>query len=257
MTFDKDHTNGGNMLRRRTFLRPALVASCVGAVAAFSAAPALAAVMAVTGPATSVTASSAILSGTVTTGGKVTQWQFSYSLANNPFAGGYTSAGVIPAGVTTATPVAAIATGLAPSTTYTFDLVASDVTYGSNYYLLAPVYGLPPVTFRTKGPGSASLTSKTLKVAHGRVAAGFKCSTALACNGGVLAITTRSKGKKVACGSATFNVPAGKKKTVTTSKISAKCKALLALAPKNKLKAHLVAGFTYQKWISTNVTLKG
>jgi hypothetical protein len=253
MTFDKHHINGGNM--QRNLSRSALVACCVSAAAAFSAAPALAAVTAVNLPATSVTAGSAVLNGIVTTGGKVTQWEFSYNLVSNPFAGGFTTGAIIPAGATGNTPVSDVATGLTPSTAYTFALVAADVTFGANYYLLSPVYGAPALTFKTRGPGSASLTSKKLKVKGGRVAVGIKCTKAFACDGGVLAITARHKGKKVACGSATFNVAAGRTKTVKTSKVSATCKALLTLAKKHKISAHLAAGFTYQKGISKGVTL--
>jgi opacity protein-like surface antigen len=240
----------------RTFPRSALIASCAAAAAtaAFSAAPALAAVAATTGTVTHVTADSADLNGTVSTGGAITEWEFAYSLANNPFVGGFSTGSIIPVGTTAATSVVGKLTKLLPSTRYSYELVATNVTYGNTYYLNSPVYGLP-LTFKTKGPGTATLTSTKLKVKHGRVVVGIKCSKAYACDGGVLAITTRHKHKKVACGSATFSIRAGKKKTITTSKVSATCKALLVLAPKHKIHAGLTAGFTYQKGISKVVSL--
>lgn len=241
---------------QRRISRSALVASCVAAAAAFSAAPALAAVTAVTVPATSVTAGTAVLNGSVTTGGVVTDWQFTYNLADNPFIATFTPSVTIPAGTTGATPVAATVTGLTPSTAYTFELVASDVTFGANYYLLSPVYGAPALSFTTNGPGSASLTSTKLKVKRGRVTVGIKCTKAFACSGGLLAITMRHKGKKISCGHATFNVGAGASKKIKASKVSPTCKSLLMSAKNHKMGARLVAAFTYQKQISKSVTLK-
>jgi hypothetical protein len=234
--------------------RSASVVACVAALAA-AAGSAQAAVKPVTGPATNVTADSAIFSGIVTTGGKVTQWQFAYTLASNPFAGGLTDSGIIPAGVTAATAVTASATGLVPSTTYTYQLEADDVTFGINYYNLTPVFG-GLLSFTTSGPGTASLASRKLKVKKERVSFGIRCSKALDCTGGVVAITTKHKGKTVACGSASFTVKAGKNKTIKTTKISHKCKTLLKAARKKTIKAKLVAGFDFQKGFTKTVTLK-
>lgn len=111
------------------------------------------------------------------------------------------------------------------------------------------------LTFTTKGTGFAFLTSTKLKVKKGRIEVPMKCAKAFDCSGGVLAATTRSKGKKVTCGTATFGVKAGKKKTIKTSKVSAKCRTLLLSAPSTKIKAHLSATFTYQKPISKDVTV--
>ncbi|MDQ6778961.1 MAG: hypothetical protein M3071_22685 [Actinomycetota bacterium] len=227
----------------------------MAALAAFAAGSAQAAITAVTGPVTSVTADTATVTGTVTTGGDNVQWEFAYNLASNLFVGGFSTGGLIGAGATTPVPVTDTITNLTPSTAYTYEMVATDVAFGSTYYLNVPVYGAPPLTFTTKGPGKASLASTKLKVKRGRVIVGINCSMAFKCDGGVLAITARHKGKKVTCGSAAFNVAAGATKKITTSKASAKCAALLVLAPKHKVKAHLTAGFTYQKGISKGVTL--
>jgi hypothetical protein len=239
---------------QRRIPRSALVITCVAALAAFAAGSAQAAITAVTGPATKVTATTAMLSGAVTTGGVLTQWQFAYTLAGNPFVGSETTGGLIPAGTTAPTAVFDTATNLTPSTAYTFQVIADNATYGSTYYLLSPIYG-GLQSFTTTGPGSASLASTKLKVKFGHVLFGIKCTKALACDGGVAAIVTKHKGKKVSCGSAAFNVPAGTTKKLTTSKVSAKCKALLVLATKHKISAKLTAGFTYQKGFTKSVTL--
>jgi hypothetical protein len=151
--------------------------------------------------------------------------------------------------------VADTITELTPNTTYTFELVATDVTLGSAYFLNSPVYGAPALSFKTKGPGKASLASTKLKVMRGRVVVAVNCSTALDCTGGALSITAHSKGKKVACGHATFTVTAGDTKQVTTSTVSAKCKSLLAAAKTHKLSATLTASFDFQPNISKGVTL--
>lgn len=235
--------------------RSASVAACAAVLAAAAAGSAQAAVVPTTGAASSVTATTATLTGSVNTAGKVTQWEFGYSLTNNPFAGsGFTPGGIIPAGTTAATPVTDMATGLMPSMSYTYQLVATDVTLGTNYYLLSPQYG-GLLSFTTKGPGSASLVGSKLKVKKGKVATIFKCGTSLACAGGMLTITTRIKHKSVTCASAMFNVNAGSKKTVK-SNLSHKCKTALAASTNGKLKAKLSASFTYQKAISKSVTLK-
>jgi hypothetical protein len=114
-----------------------------------------------------------------------------------------------------------------PGTTYTYELIADNGTLGSTYYLLSPIYG-GVLSYTTTGPGSASLASTKLEVKKGRVAVPIKGSTALACAGGVLAITTRAKGHKVRCGRATFTVAADQKQTIHTSRLA---RALLRLQP--------------------------
>jgi hypothetical protein len=238
--------------------RSALLVASVAAFAMFSAGSAFAAVTATTGPVTAVTSDGATFSGTVTTGGAgPVPWQFSYCVGGSSFQCTFSTGGVIPAGATAPTPVTDTVTGLLnPSTPYTVTLVATAPGAGGFSYLQTSVFGLPPVPFTTTGPGAANLTSTKLKVKRGRVEVGIKCGKLLDCAGGVLAITARHAGKKIACGSATFTVAAGTTKTVSTSKISAKCKALLVLAKKHVIPAKLTAGFTFQKGISASVKLK-
>jgi hypothetical protein len=246
----------------RGICRSALIASGVAALAAFTAGPALAAgppIVATTGAVTAVTATTATFSGTVNPAGNTvpTPWIFSYCIAGTNFGCTYTTGGMLPAGGTTPVPVTDTATGLTPSTAYTVELIAQSPGSGGFSYLVVPIYGAPPVPFTTTGPGAATLGSTKLKVAGGRVEVPFKCAPALACSGGMVSITTKSKGKTVACGSASFSVAAGAKAMVNTSKISPKCKALLMGAPTKKgLGAKLSAMFTYQAGINASVTLK-
>lgn len=246
---------------QRTIPRPALIASCVAALGAFSPGPASAAVKPapVTGSAVSVTPTSATLTGTVDTKGVATVWEFVVGQTSNPFSSTFTTGGSIPAGLLSKVAVSDMATNLTPSTSYTFELLASTGTNGNYYFPLSTVVGLP-VVFKTQGAGSASLISKKLKVKQGRVAVGLKCKSTIPCKG-QLAITARYKSgrkfKNAACGSASFTVNAGTKKTIKTSKVSAKCKALMVLAHKQTIKAHISVVFPphYQHSISTNVKL--
>jgi hypothetical protein len=239
---------------QRRIRRSALIVSCVAALTAISVGSAQAALTAVTGQANSVTANSAVLTGTVSSGGAVTQWVFSYTLAGNPFQGSDTAGGQIGAATTTRAQISDLALNLTPSTTYSFQLIADNATLGTTSALLVPVYG-GVLTFTTTGPGSASLASTKLKVKHGRASVAIKCSDALTCSGGTLAITARDKGKSVACGSVTFSVDAGATQTISTSRLSGKCTTLLVASTKHKISAELTAAFTYQKGISKRVTL--
>ena len=239
---------------QRSIPRSALVGACVTALAALSAGQALAAVTATTVAATAVKATSATLNGTVATDGSATPWQFGYGPISNAFTGTFTPNEVIPAGGSGSTPVSATVTNLIPATTYIFHVAATVGQLGST---LTVVDGLPPLTFTTKGAGSAALTSTKLKVAHGRVTVAIKCRSTIPCQG-QLAITKRASGKKkpVACGSTSFTVKPGKKKTFTTGKLSGRCAALLAGATNGTISAHLEALFSsYQKTISKGVTL--
>ncbi len=210
---------------------------------------------AVTAAPTAVTADSATFNGSIVSGGAATAWEFSYSLASNPFVGSETAGGSIPVGTSGTTIVLATATGLIPSTTYTVQLLANPLAPGFTYPI-SVIFG-GPLTFTTKGAGSAALTSTKLKVAHGRVTVAIKCRSTIPCQG-QLAITKRASGKKkpVACGSTSFTVKPGKKKTFTTGKLSGRCAALLAGATNGTISAHLEALFSsYQKTISKGVTL--
>jgi hypothetical protein len=236
----------------RSILRPSLLALCIAAATALSAASAQAAVTATTLAATGVSATTADLNGAVTTGGKPVVWEFSYNLANNPFGGSYTDSGAIAPGASGPIAVLAEASDLTPSTTYTYQLVATDVTYGIDYYDLAPIYG-GSLTFKTLGPGKASLSKTKLKVKHGKVLVVISCSKALSCTGGALTITIRHKRKSYSCGSnSNFSVGAGKKSTIKAGKLSKYCKSLLK---KGKVKGTLSATFTYQNTITKSVKL--
>jgi hypothetical protein len=87
---------------------------------------------ATTGPATSVTSTSATLTGTVNPGGSATKYYFEYGTSTGY---GSVTATVKAGSGTTSVSVSAPVSGLAPTTTYDFQLVASNssgTAYGGN-----------------------------------------------------------------------------------------------------------------------------
>jgi hypothetical protein len=239
---------------KRTIPRSALIVGCVAALAALAAGSAQAAVLSYTATPTAVTADSATVNGSVVPGGIPVAWQFSYGPVAQPFAQTYSDGGIILAGSPPSVPVLAQLTNLTPATAYSFQLVTTSGTPGSTTSPLANSYG-GVLTFTTKGAGAASLTKTKLKVRGGRAQLGVKCASTITCHG-TIAITTRHRGKAVACGRAPFTVNPGAKKTFWTGKLSGECRALLTAASPKAINAHLEALFsTYQKTISQPVTL--
>jgi hypothetical protein len=242
---------------QRTIPRLASVAFCAAALSAFAAGSAQAAVLSYTATATAVSAESATLNGSIVSGGSATQWQFSYG--TGPFVTTYTATGTVPANSPASVPVVSAVTGLIPATTYSFQLIGNQGIAGSTTTPLTIAYG-GVLTFTTKGAGSASLAGTKLKVKKGRAMAAVKCSSTIACQG-MLTIVTHHRGKRLVCGTATFSVDPGAKKTLSTGKVSRACRTLLtATSPTTTtptpIKAFLTAVFTsYQKTISKPVTL--
>ena len=152
----------------------------------------------------------------------------------------------------------AAVTGLIPSTTYTFNLLASPGTPGSTTSPPSLAAGTP-LTFTTKGAGYASLTKSKLKVKRSRVSLTVRCHSTIACQGQVAVTARRRVGKKstiVACGSATFTVEPGTEKAFTTGRVSRTCKGLLGKATDGVIDGHLKMVFTsYQKTVSEGVAL--
>jgi hypothetical protein len=242
---------------QRTIPRLASVAICVSALAALTAGSAQAALLSYTATPTSVGADTATLNGSVVSGGSATQWEFQYGIG--PFVSTYTASGTVPAGSPASVPVVSVVSGLIPATTYDVQLIANQGIAGNPITPLTIAYG-GVLTFTTKGAGSASLTSTKLKVKKRRVVAAMKCSSTIACQG-LLTITIRHQGKRVTCGTASFSVDPGKKKTLSTTKVKGTCRALLTAASPGgatptPIKGYATAVFTsYQKTISKPVTL--
>lgn len=242
---------------QRTIPRLASVAGCVAALAALTAGSAQAAVLTYTATATAVGADTATLNGSIVSGGTATAWEFQYG--TSPFVNTYTATGMVPAGAAPSVPVVSVVTGLIPATTYDFQLIGHQGLAGSTTSPLTIAYG-GLLTFKTKSAGSASLTSAKLKVKKRRVVAAVKCSSTIACQG-LLTITTRHKGKRVTCGTASFSIDPGTKKTLSTTKVKGTCRTLLTAASPTgatptPIKGYLTAVFTsFQKTISKPVTL--
>lgn len=242
---------------QRTIPRLASVAICAAALMGLAAGSAQAAFLTYTSTATSIGADTATLNGSIVSGGTPTAWEFQYG--TGPFVNTYTATGLVPAGSAASVPVVSVVTGLIPATTYDVQLIGNQGLAGSSTAPLTIAYG-GVLTFKTKGAGSASLASAKLKVKKHRVVAGLKCSSTIAC-AGMLTVTTRHKGKRVTCGTASFSVSPGSKQTLSTTKVKGTCKALLTAASPTgatptPIKGYLTAVFTsYQKTISKPVTL--
>jgi hypothetical protein len=241
---------------QRTIPRLASVAICVAAFAALTAGSAQAAFLSFTATPTSIGADTATLNGSIVSGGSVTAWEFQYG--TGPFVNTYTATGTVPAGSPASVPVVSVVTGLIPATTYDVQLIANQGILGTTTPLTIAYGGV--LTFKTKGAGSASLTSTKLKVKKRRVVAAVKCSSTIACKG-LLTITTRHQGKRVTCGTVSFSVAPGKKKTLSTTKVKGTCRSLLTAASPTgatptPIKGFATAVFTsFQKTISKPVTL--
>lgn len=242
---------------QRTIPRLASVAICVVALAGLAAGSAQAAFLSFTATPTSIGADTATLNGSIVSGGNPTAWEFQYG--TGPFVNTYTATGLVPTGSPASVPVVSVVTGLIPDTTYDVQLIANQGIAGSATTPLTIAYG-GLLSFKTKGAGSASLTSTKLKVKKHRVIAAVKCSSTITCQG-TLTIATHHQGKRLICGTASFSIDPGAKKTLSTTKVKGGCKALLTAASPTgatptPIKAYLTAVFTsYQKTISKPVTL--
>ena len=212
---------------RRTALRVMLACSLTLATAAVAAPNALADT-ASTQPATAVTATSAVLHGTVNGGSQNDVYEFQY---------GTTTA------YKKATPLQPINTGgqnqgvsaqvksLEPNTLYHFRTVL--VSRAGTYYSYTVTNG-PDQTFRTNTSGRLVLVSRNLIVRRGHLTAILKCASRLRC-GGTYSVTTRARlahtGRLVTIlctkpGSAKFNILAHKTRQVS-AKATGGCQSLL------------------------------
>jgi len=243
---------------QRIIPRSALLACCVAAATAVSAGPALAAVTTTTVAAAPITATTAILNGSVDPGGAAVTYAFEYWPASKPNAVLTTPTISLGSGFKTSLPLLVEIEDLKPSTVYRFQLLTSTGTAGSKNYPLTPGVG-GVLTFKTASAGKVTLRDTKLKVQKRKVSIAFTCASTLTCQGKV-SITARgkidTKTETVACGSASFTIAAGAKLKVITSRVSANCDSLLSSAAKSTIKAKLTARFTTdQPALSKNVSL--
>jgi hypothetical protein len=233
-----------------TLRRVAAVAACCVAVLAVSVASASAdgPPVVTTGPATNVTATTAILNGVVTANGSTTSWQFAYGQSQPTLKLAPQQAGIIGA-TGTNVPVSVQVTGLTPGTTYAFTLLAGNASNFGKYAYYGLFTAGKTVTFTTAplpGPGRLVLASKKVKVSKGHAAISLRCASVNSCAGRVT-ITAHAKlrrhgrTKTFTCVKrAKFSIPAGKKRTIHP-RVSHNCLVALRIARHHRFKARLTA----------------
>jgi hypothetical protein len=248
----------------------------VAALAAFGVGTSYADSVATTGGVTSVTSTSARLNGTINAGSSDVGWIFEYDNASYYKAtGAYRVRTLAKPANPGLTAVSASITGLAPSTTYHFQLFALDQVDTTQGPMLHRGGDLSFTTAAAGGsgqppggkPGSnkpkygkASLRRHRLQIRGGVVSIPLQCkgSAAAACQGKVSLTVTHKVGRtvtKVSCGHGKF-VGFGGSGAVVRTTIGSRCAALLNASPKHSISATLKATFsTHQATLKRGVTL--
>ncbi len=211
--------------------------------------PAVAGTVAVTGNATSITATSATLHG-VADPAVAGAWAFQYGTSSS-FGKGTPSQKLAPG----LHAVSARIGNLQPNTTYHYRLVVAQPSSSAPYRTFA--VGAER-TFRTSAArslyGRFTLVSSRLTARHGRAALRLRCSgtAAARCNGRISLSTG-----KLRCGIANFSAAGGRSYTLRFP-IGRKCAARLASAPGRRLRAKLRVSFTtHQAPLRRTVVLRG
>jgi hypothetical protein len=208
--------------------RLALVAACAVGLGGFVAAPAQAAAAVTISAPTKITLDSATLHGTINTGGLALQYTFGWgtSTAYDNF----TPTVYVPKGSGTINVSELIDGELTPNTKYHVKLFVTVPNFQA--YYVPPSVTSSDLVFKTASYGTDALTSKKIKVTHGKAPVGLKCNSKVAPCKGKLGLTMHdNKGKLLDCGSAKYALKAGKKGT-TKVKLSKGCLALLAASKK-------------------------
>jgi phosphodiesterase/alkaline phosphatase D-like protein len=210
---------------------------------------------ATTGDATSITTTSALLNGVVSTNSADSAWAFQYGTTTSY--GKLTKTQPIGAGVHV---VSMKVTDLKPGTTYHFRLIVSQSSYG--FHIDAGEdHVFTTTTASVPGKyGRASLRSHRLTVHRGIVSIPLSCAGAkgTSCSGKISITSTgrfAKKLRKVGCGKAALNLQGGQSR-VLKARISRGCAALLKRHKHHRLGATLRATFsTHQSPLRTRVTL--
>jgi hypothetical protein len=261
-------TEGASM---RQTIRLVLV-TCVGLLAAGgleATAAQAAGPVPITGPAISVTGSTATLTGVISPNGNQLEYAFQYGTSTKYDKG--TTPVILPAG-TANEAVSAQVQGLKAGTTYHFRLVIQAqgvlTANGTYYYYPLGSNGLDK-TFKTKGSagkskskskGKLTLSSTKLRVNNGVASATLGCSSISRCEGTLTLTKPIKVGKHhrtVTLGSNSFSIKAGKRGTVTIT-LSRQAKTVLRFARHHRTRATLTAkSSTGQKGFRKSVTLLG
>lgn len=249
----------------RSALRVVPVAICACTALAMGATAAQAAPTATTGSASSITSSSAIVNGTIDTGGQMTQYAFQYGTTTAY--GQQSAAQTIPAGQSVVA-VSARLGGLRPNTTFQYRLVAAVAT-GSVYYPVSFTAGAN-ATFQTSAAGLPSQRdfitgSSRLRQSRGVVTARIRCVSPAgnSCKGlTTLSIrsSVRIRGRlrriTIRAARTSFSVPAG---TTRVVRLRLQRGVLRTLRRRRTLPARLVAfnSNASPRFVGRNVTLLG
>jgi hypothetical protein len=226
--------------------------------------------VATTLPATSVGTSTATLNGKVDTQGIDGEWAFAYGTTTAYTS--YTSIQALAGG--SAVPVKARLSNLKPGTTYHFKLVVLQGSYpyqtastGADFTFTTAIRGGTGGSSSSGGRSSlkygiATLLSRRLAVHNGIEAASLRCSGAkrAVCKGKV-SITARGRiagrTRTVSCGWGSYASSTGHTRTVR-GRLSGDCARLLRSASHHKLAATLLVSFsTHQVRLRAGVVLVG
>ena len=224
---------------------------CAVAAAALAPASADADAVAVTGGATAITKTSALLQGVVNNDGSESQWYFQY--------------GRSPAALVLQTPVRALsdvgvtavadtARGLRPGTGYYFRLVVSSVPPSPHFGVAKHFNTAPAVVY-----GVLSLRADRLAIRHGSVSFPLRCAGArgAVCAGTLVDSAKTKHGRTARCATGKFTARAGHSPVVKTN-LSRQCASLVRAAGSHRLATTLTATFsTRQKALKRRVTLIG
>jgi hypothetical protein len=239
---------------QRTIRQLVLATSSVVVLSALVAAPAFATTM-TTEPASPVAATTAVLTGVVTTGGVATAWQFQYG--TTPSYGQNTPLQQIPAGKGNVS-VSWMVQGLSPSTTYHFRLVG--ITGIGTYTSPLNVAFGRDLTFTTNSTGRMGLVRHRLIVTNGFVSIPLRCMSGVTCHG---RFTISTLGRihntntfaNVLCATTFFTIGAQRTNRIRV-RVRSGCLTVLRGSPHRRVIAKLTSNpRTGQKALIARVTL--
>ena len=221
---------------------------------------------AATGVATTITSSSAKVTGTIVPNGNAVDYQFQYGTSTSY---NKTTPAVALGPSTTTESVSAVILGLAPGTTYHFRLAVlseGTITSGGKVYYYPLGSDGADATFKTLGSavpsskGRLTLRSSKLHVKRGKASATIGCASLARCKGRITLSKRIKVGrthKTVSYGSAPFSIKPGKRGVVKI-KLSPAATTALGLARHHRTTATLTARTsTGQKGLKRTVTLIG
>lgn len=235
---------------RVTVRRLVSVAACAGALSALAltTAQAQSAPTATTGGASGVTSSTATVSGQIDTAGQPVTYEFEYGPTTGY--GSHTPLRSIAAGMTSVQNVSETITGLAPGTTYHYQLAVAPQA-GTGYGTVVLGGDATFTTSAAPHTGSLQLGSKRLIVKRGKVTVPLNCASGQSCRGKLKI----ARGFAICVGGKSFFISAGGS-TRAKAKVSGACRRLLRHAKRHRIGAQLTTSMSSgQPNLSKNVKL--